>query len=436
VSITTPTRRELLQLGAAAALGASTFACATNPDTEPPIQLGTNPADRGNRVQVFSAHLPLAPGPDRIAGVKAALGAGRVLNNAFPGVHYSRIAVREDRPQLLIDVMFDRTRLTAMNFLAENAATLEPAFAFCEGYAPGTAEDPAALEAFLTGAIDAKESRADDDKLFFTAYDAAQDEVDAALTVKRNFVALLRAADQRPLAQLPFLVDRFLAANLLGEQPAHAARPVSLPEGIPFAPQLTNALTMVQPLKDGKVKREHLVPGSASKLEKLEGFLGWACMTYEEVFKLILEEGEFAVKDLHKHPLAALHTLHFARVAVVDHGAPKMMFASVYDGDFTQYVLDFGSRVADLIDALWGLTENYPACGCRDVLGFIGWIRRGQIASRDFYRAAGDVTCLRIEAALPLHAQLEAFARKLPSDPAQLRAALNGFVATNQGLLG
>jgi hypothetical protein len=436
--VTNPTRRELLQLSAAAAIASTAGACATDPDIEPTLQLAKNPANRGNQVDVFSVHLALNPGPQPIAALKRAIKPGSAFMKGFPGIHYARIAARVDRPQLLLDVMFDRSRLTAMNFLAENAAALEPAFAQCEGYTPGTVFDPAALEAFLTGpsAVEKHGSRADDDKLFFTAYDTAQEEVAAALAVKGNFLTLLRSAERRPAAQLPYLVDRFLTANRIGVQPANAARPVSLPAGIPFAPQITNALTMVHRLKKGVVDRKDLLPGSASKLEKLEGFLGWLQMSYEEVFELILTEGEFAVRDLREHPLGALHTLHFARVAVVDEDDPKMMFASVYDGDFTQYVLDFGSRVADLIDALWGLTEGYPACGCRDVLGFIEWLQRGQIASEDFYRASGDVTLLRMQAAQRLRTQLEVWTRKLPSDPAGLRAELKSFTAAHQALLG
>jgi hypothetical protein len=431
-------RRAFLKIGAAGLAVAglpALAACAQDPTTLPLLALSPQPANAGNRVLSHSVHIPVKSG--RAAELGALLAKGGLFANRTPGVHFARAAQLsaahlgqpEGNPgELTLGIIYDRRIETALNFLAQNADALDAALAFCEGYAAGTASDPAALRAYL-------EPHLVPDNLFFTAYDKAENEVLACLAVQDNFLALLQRADFADPRELPYLVDRFLLADAPHARMLDQPRPTHRSGSRPFRPHTTNTLTMVQPLMRGRLDPQRIVPCSASRLERVERFVG-KHFDYREAFEFILREGEFAVKDLREHPLAALHTLHFARIAVIETGAGhSMLFSSVYDGDFTQYVLDFGSRVADQIDFIWGLTENYPRAGCRDVPGFIAWIRDGQVDVQDFYSAHGNITLLRIQQASRLREKLAVLSRDLAVDPTALRAQLKTFVRENQALL-
>lgn len=425
-------RRDFLKLSAAgvALAGLPGLAgCAAPPDREPPLELSRRASSTGNAVNTFSMHPRIKQ--DAMSDLRRALAefgrTGGVLTTPYPGVHFARIALLEEQQQLVLAVIYDRSRRTAINFLVENGARLDRVLRFCQGYAPGAALDPVKLNSFrLANRVD--------NKLFFTAYNTAEDAVRESLTVRENFLDFLRAAEGLAEDHVPYRLNRFLLENNVPKRASDGARPKRLPGCIPFQPQLTNTLTMVQTLRKGRIDRDDL-PHSHSRLMSLERLFG-PITTYKKFFELILKEGEFAVRDLHEHPLAQLHTLHFARVSIIE--GDKMLFSSVYDGDFTQYVLDFGSRVAAEIDALWGLTEGYPRKGCGgDVTGFIDWLRKGQVDVEDFYSAHGNVTLLQIQAATKLQKRLEAFAASgLPVKAPALNAQLREFVIANQALLG
>ncbi len=431
-------RRKFLKLGAAGLAAAglpSLTACVQEPATLPLLALSPNPANVGNRVQSHSVHIPVKAG--KAAELAALLAKGGLFAKRTPGVHFARAAQLsaahlgqpEGSPgELTLGIIYDRRIETALNFLAQNADALGAAFEFCEGYDAGTASNPAALRTYL-------EPHLVSDNLFFTAYDKAENEVLACLAVQDNFLELLRRADFTDQDELPYLVDHFLLADAPHARMLDEPRPTHRSGSRPFSPHTTNTLTMLQPLMRGRLHPEKVVPCSASRLEKIERFVG-KHFDYRQAFEFILREGEFAVKDMHEHPLAALHTLHFARIAVIETGAGhSMLFSSVYDGDFTQYVLDFGSRVADQIDFIWGLTENYPHAGCRDVPGFIEWIHGGQVDVQDFYSAHGNITLLRIQKASQLREKLAVLSRYLAVDPTALRVQLEAFVRENQALL-
>ena len=425
-------RRDFLKLSAAgiALAGLPGLAgCATQPDREPPLDLARRASSPGNAVNTFSMHPRIKQGAmrDLQRALSEVRRTGGVFSAPSPGVHFARIALLEVQQQLVVAVIYDRSRRTAINFLVENGARLERVLQFCEGYAPGDALDPVKLNFY-------RRANRVHNKLFFTAYDTAEDAVRESLSVRENFLGFLRAAEGLVEDHVPYRFDRFLLENNVRASASDRARPKRLPGCIPFQPQLTNTLTMVQTLRQGRIQRDDL-PHSHSRLMSLERRFG-PITTYKQFFELILKEGEFAVRDLHEHPLAQLHTLHFARVAMIE--GDKMLFESVYDGDFTQYVLDFGSRVAAEIDALWGLTEGYPRKGCGgDVTGFIDWMHKGQVNVGDFYSAHGNVTLLQIQAATKLQKRLEAFAASgLPVKAPALNAQLREFVIANQALLG
>lgn len=421
-------RREFLRLsgmGLALASLPALPACVHDPATLPALTLAPNPANANNQILSHSVHLPIANGA---RALRELLKEDRLFARATPGVHFARAAQVGDHT-LTLGIIYDRRLETALNFLTENWETLDRALQHCSGYERGTASDPVRLRDYLAKHLVP-------DKLFFFAHSMAASEVQACLAVYEHFLSLLEAADGARDEELPYLVDRFLLGGLPRAATIDARRPVTLPEHVPFQPQLTNTLTFLRPLKSGRFDPSRVVPCSSSRLERVERFLGKP-FSYEQVFELILSEGELAVKDFHEHPLAQLHTLHFARVGLIHtRDGPTMLFSSVYDGDFTQYVLDFGTAVADEIDFIWGLTKAYPARGCRDVPGFVAWLRDGQVDVENFFSASGNVTLLRVQKAAKLRERLLAFTRALPPDGAKLRSSLRAFVRDNQALLG
>jgi hypothetical protein len=374
-----------------------------------------------------SVHLPILP--DRVDALRGLLDERKLFERVTPGVHFARAALIGGR-ELTLGLIYDRRIETALNFVVENGDAFDAVLGCCDGYRPGDAHDPAALLRYFSD-----ERYFVHDDLFFTAYDHAETEVQACLAVREHFLALLEAADSADASRLPYLVDAFLLASVEAHRLDDAARPKCRSGYLPFPPHLTNTLTMVQPLMQGRLDPSKIVPCSQERLEQLERRLG-KHFTYRDVFEFILREGEFAVRDLREHPLAALHTLHFARIGVVDTPTgPAMLFSSVYDGDFTQYVLDFGSRVADQIDFIWGLTERYPRAGCRDVQAFVQWLQGGQVDVEAFFSAHGNVTLLQIQKSAQLRRKLAAFSERLPYEAGALRARLRAFVAENQALL-
>ena len=431
-------RRDFLRLGAAGIALASVpglGACVRDPTTLPRLALSPNPAHARNQVLSHSVHLPVKPG--ETSALRGALARGGVFAQATPGVHFARAALLDARragtDQLALGIIYDQRIETALNFLTANGNALDAVLRHCEAYTPGVARDPVALRAYFETRTDGKDSYLVPDKLFFTAYDEAENEVRTCLAVQQNLLALLREADGSSDEALPYLVDRFLLGELPRSRMDDSPRPKRRRDLLPFSPHLTNTLTMVQPLMQGRMDPKRIVPCSQSRLERIERFAAsHTGFSYQDAFEFILTEGEFAVKQLHEHPLASLHTLHFARIAVVE---GRMLFASVYDGDFTQYVLDFGSRVADQIDFIWGLTEGYPPEGCRNVPAFIQWIRNGQVDVEDFFAAQTDVTLLQIQRTSALRRKLTAFSRSLPVEGRALRAQLSAFARDNQALL-
>lgn len=429
-------RRDFLKLGATglAAAGLPALSgCVQDPTTLPPLALAPNPANARNQVFSHSVHIPVRE--ERVSDLLALLDRGKLFAKRAPGVHFARVAYVDaehlgrpkDQPgELTVGIIYDRRIETALNFITENGATLDAVLQCCAGYRAGWAENPVRLHEYLARFLV-------EDKLFFPAYDTAENEVLACVAVQDNFLELLRRADSADDDQLPYLVDRFLLGGISKTRATDAPRRKLRGDHLPFAPHLTNTLTMVQPLMKGPLDPSQLVPCSRARLERMLRFVG-KHFSYRQAFEFILSEGEFAVKQLHEHPLADLHTLHFARIALIDDD--RMLFSSVYDGDFTQYVLDFGSRVADQIDFIWGLTQHYPPAGCRDVPGFIAWIRRGQVDVEDFYSAEGNLTLLEIQRASKLLEKLAKFTQRMPAQGPALRARLRAFVRENQALLG
>jgi hypothetical protein len=85
-------------------------------------------------------------------------------------------------------------------------------------------------------------------------------------------------------------------------------------------------------------------------------------------------------------------TLHDARVVIIDDDT-RLMFASVFDGDWDQYIDDFAA-VASNLDALFQDTEGYPGItspGAKD------WLVKYQIEADAFYTAYPEASVQQIK---------------------------------------
>ena len=403
----------------------------------PPLALGPNPASAQNQVSTHSANIAIHPEHEAeltalIAELRSEFGT---FIHGTPGVHFARVSILSGKrfadvgDKLSIGIIFDGPIETAIDFVTSNADTLDPIFRHCEGYTADSARDPVKISRFLDR-YSAK------DGLFFSKYRTSASEIDACLSVQAHFLQFLRDVSNLPKEKvpeyLPSLMNRFLLASGDGDRSVDSARPRRYRDKIPFRPHLTNTLSMVQPIKPGRFDRKSYVPYSDSGMLKVLRFIG-PLFTHQQLFKIIAAIGNFSTRQLHRHPLIDLHTLHFGRAAIVN---GNMVFSSVYDGDFTQYVVDFSSRVADQIDLIWGLMEGYPAAGCRDVTGFLKWIRDGQVDVEDFYSATGNITLIQLQNAIELRKKLVRFSNRLPADGEELQSRLDSFVQENQALLG
>jgi hypothetical protein len=84
--------------------------------------------------------------------------------------------------------------------------------------------------------------------------------------------------------------------------------------------------------------------------------------------------------------------LHDMRVVFFDNDT-RMLFATVFDGTWDNYIDDFASKMPDHIDALFAQVEDYPGIRdprVRDVL------RKYQIKAEQFYSAYPNVTVKQI----------------------------------------
>jgi hypothetical protein len=121
-------------------------------------------------------------------------------------------------------------------------------------------------------------------------------------------------------------------------------------------------LTMIAPVK----------PGGAEKVRALSERL---------------EEAEAGADVL-------LATLHNIRVVFFDNDT-RMLFATVYDGDWDQYIDDFATvktQGIGLLDEVWGVLEGYPGLDSPKIKDFLV---QCQVEPDYFWSAYSDTTVKR-----------------------------------------
>jgi hypothetical protein len=136
--------------------------------------------------------------------------------------------------------------------------------------------------------------------------------------------------------------------------------------------------------------------------------------------------------------------IHFARLTVIhrlprlgqpeeeDIRHPLMLFLSVYDGTFSQYIETFAAGIPIKMRAFWGTSYGYP--GIDPVTPFKQYIRDNEFSSGHTYLANGEATTTMIRAALKLRDPHEAFYRSTVqcADGAEFRDLYAAFLTEVQ----
>jgi hypothetical protein len=84
--------------------------------------------------------------------------------------------------------------------------------------------------------------------------------------------------------------------------------------------------------------------------------------------------------------------LHDMRVVFFDNDT-RMLFATVFDGTWDNYIDDFASKMPDQLDMLFSEMEGYPGIHDPNVKDFL---RKYQITADEFYSAYPNTTVRQI----------------------------------------
>jgi hypothetical protein len=86
-------------------------------------------------------------------------------------------------------------------------------------------------------------------------------------------------------------------------------------------------------------------------------------------------------------------TLHNVRIAILDNDT-RMLFASVYDGNWDDYIDDFAAGSMPFLDQLWFTLDGYPGLQSSDVKDYLV---KYQVPIGFFWTAYPDSTVDRIQ---------------------------------------
>ncbi len=358
---------------------------------------------RGPRTFTIQAKVP----PSHFRALRALLDDPQ--HNPFQsdahGIHYARFFTA-GHDTLYFMVIYD-SYWDAVRFLGKNAAGVDAVFGHCSGYPAAGAADAEALDAYLRAHLLCVE-------LFYRAYDNSQTELRDALVLRDHFNRFLRAADGVSEAELRALYADFVHDPYLVNHDKSTVN--DMPRAMTAANQDIRLTPILSPDRVGPFTLlARIKDGQLGKLKRL------------------MQLGTFATIDLGIRPLKNLPTLHFARVSVIDD--TYMLFASVYDGDFIQYVEDFGTRIADEIDKIFGKLVGYPLGGSRDIIAFKAFLRARQIKTNAFGGAYLDRSLLQIKSSVALSKELYHFTRFIGPDDRRMPSKLRHFLSENQLLL-
>ena len=382
-------RRDFLgALAAGAAVGCKRRST-TIPDVDPDI-------DAKNVPETIAVSVPVKSG--QMDALHERLEA-HVFQRASTGVHYTRMVPLPDLGTLLISGVFDDTVDPFVELLHVNAATVDPVFSLTEGYPTGGAADREALQGWLS-------DHSLDSLMLYSAFSrASEPAVREATQLRKEFLRFVQAVQRDPdtaeAAYTTFLSDNRDRIDTHREAAVDQLTPARL-----TAPEAQNPFTMIFDIREDWVKR----------LDKT------------------LTDGEWVLRHFHIHPLKKIPTVHYARFARITR--TKILFESVYDGEWDQYVTDFAVNIPKQLNLVWGGSTDYPKGGAQDAPALAAWLDAKRIDRDYFYMGYANATVKDIQASLELGAKLVTFSREAPAKGSALVRHVERFVHTHQELLG
>lgn len=390
------TRRELA-LGAGALGGAGALSgCAKcfSPTFEPGHPI------RNKGARTFTLRIPFSG--EKGAEIHELLDNAEPFPYAYPGIHFARFATLPDNHFTLM-CAYDRNLYTAINFLARNADGIDPVFEGLEGYPARGARDRNGMWEFI-------ERYQICTNLWYRAYRMNQAQILQSIDVRDGFLDFLQRLDEEP-HQLPYHYEWFLAelgdiGSLRRKRPKVAQSDEGEDHLLARLPDRTQPFTMQVDLKGEKL----------------------GCVLFK------LRAGNSITNDTYRKPLRKLDTLHFARVSVLEE-QKKLIFASVYDGDFMQYVEDFGSKVAKEIDQIFGEAVGYPKEGAKDAWALRDFLLSRQVDTWAFATGYLNRTVQEIQASQELARALARFTSRVKPRTRRLQSKVDHFVHRNQEYL-
>ena len=86
-------------------------------------------------------------------------------------------------------------------------------------------------------------------------------------------------------------------------------------------------------------------------------------------------------------------TLHDMRSIIIDNDT-RLLFATTFDGDWDSYIDDFGSKLPDQLDAIFGECVDYPGIRSPEIKDYI---RKYQVTADDWFSAYPNTTVRQIK---------------------------------------
>ena len=96
-------------------------------------------------------------------------------------------------------------------------------------------------------------------------------------------------------------------------------------------------------------------------------------------------------------------TVHDLRYLIFDNDT-RLLFASTFDGDWDAYINDFGARIPDQIDVIFGEAEDYPGIHSANIKD---WIVKQQVPATYFYSAYPNVSVRDVWKAMKIKGGLD-----------------------------
>jgi hypothetical protein len=263
---------------------------------------------------------------------------------------------------------------------------MDKVWAACEGYAPGTAMNAAALLRFF-------QKHSLKSQAFYVASQGA------TVTEITHSVALRESLDNL-LDQVASSKDRDKLAQLIAPR-----EPAAAPSTNRLLAMLGTALGRLAEwlagIRAGAITRYEsaVAPTELLEIEDRRGLVqnqmtvvsaikptAWPRVFTRLAFILVAAQASRS-----KGSLSGLTTIHFARWVIIDDG-DYLLFESNYDGSWENYIDDFVDFASTGMNVIWGTAVDFPKGGARDIEAFKQIIRRYQVVTQVFYSAYPEST--------------------------------------------